>query len=225
MMRVSRRELLLLSLGLLVLLALWMFVALADEVLEGETHALDKAILLAMRRPGAPSDPWGSDQVEELGRDLTALGGVGVLTLLTAIVAGFLVLQGKRRMALMIIVAISCGALLSTGLKRGFDRPRPDLVPHRVRVYSASFPSGHAMLSAVVYLTLGTLLARVQPSWRLRLYVLIVAFGLTFLIGVSRVYLGVHWPTDVLAGWTAGAAWAFACWLLTLWMQQRGWLE
>jgi undecaprenyl-diphosphatase len=110
-------------------------------------------------------------------------------------------------------------------LKRGFARPRPALVPHGVLVHTASFPSGHAMLSAVVYLTLGAVLARVQPQRRLKAYVLTVAVVLTMLVGLSRIYLGVHWPTDVLAGWVAGAAWALMVWCVAVWLQRHGALE
>ena len=81
------------------------------------------------------------------------------------------------------------------------------------------------MLAAVVYLTLGALLARVQPRRWLKAYVLGLAVVLTILIGLSRVYLGVHWPTDVLAGWTAGAAWGLMVWCVALWLQQRGQIE
>ena len=115
--------------------------------------------------------------------------------------------------------------LLSSGLKGLFDRPRPDLVPHAVEVYTMSFPSGHATLSAVTYLTLGALLARVQPRRRVKAYLLGVAVLLAVLIGASRVYLGVHWPTDVLAGWCVGAAWAMLCWTVATWLQRRGEVE
>ncbi|MBR9904520.1 MAG: phosphatase PAP2 family protein, partial [Gammaproteobacteria bacterium] len=113
----------------------------------------------------------------------------------------------------------------STVMKLGFDRPRPDLVPHEAMVYTASFPSGHSMMSAVTYLTLAALLIRVQPALRLKAYLLILAILLTLLVGISRVYLGVHWPTDVLAGWTAGASWAALCWIVMRWMQRHGQLE
>jgi undecaprenyl-diphosphatase len=115
--------------------------------------------------------------------------------------------------------------LLSTLLKLGFERPRPDLVPHAVVVYTASFPSGHAMLSAVTWLTLGALLMRVEPRRRVKAYVLALAVLTTLLVGASRIYLGVHWPTDVLAGWCIGAAWALMCWLAALWLQRRGRVE
>jgi len=225
MTRLGRHELRSLVLLALVLGSIWVFAKLAGEVMEGETHAFDEKVLLAMRNPADRSDPLGPHWVEELGRDFTALGGVGVLTLITLSVAGFLVLQRKLGAALLVLVAIGGGLLLSTLLKLGFDRPRPDLVPHGSYVYTASFPSGHSMLSAATYLTLGALLARVQPRRRLKAYLLMLATLLTLVVGISRIYLGVHWPTDVLAGWTAGAAWALLCWLVARWLQQRGHVE
>jgi undecaprenyl-diphosphatase len=210
---------------LLVAAALWAFAVLADAVEEGETHAFDEAVLLAMRTPADPADPWGPHWFEKFVRDCTALGDAGVLTVITLVVSGFLLLQGKTRVTVLIVVAVAGGMLLSTILKRGFDRPRPELVPHDVRYDSTSFPSGHAMHAAVVYLTLGALLAHVQPERRLKIYVLSVAVLLTALVGCSRVYLGVHWPTDVLAGWAAGAAWALGIWGIAFWLQQRGEIE
>ena len=121
----------------------------------------------------------------------------------------------------MLTVAVAGGTVISEGLKVGFNRPRPDLVAHIVETTSMSFPSGHAMLSAVTYLTLGAMLARTQESARLRGYVLGAAILLTLLIGVSRVYLGVQWPTDVLAGWCLGAAWALGCWITAAWFTAR----
>jgi undecaprenyl-diphosphatase len=210
---------------LLLATSLWTFVSIADEVVEGESHAFDQAVLLAMRMPQDLADPRGPLWLEELARDFTALGGTGILTFLILVVLGFLLLQRKIRVAGVMMVALGGGMLLSPALKLGFDRPRPDLVPHEVLVYSASFPSGHALHAAVVYLTLGALLARVQPHRRLKGYVLSVSVVLMVLVGITRVYLGVHWPTDVLAGWAAGAAWAILCWLITFWLQQRGHLE
>jgi undecaprenyl-diphosphatase len=163
--------------------------------------------------------------VEELFRDFTALGGVGVLSLLTLASVGYLWLQGLHRAALFVLAAILSGLLLSLALKSGFDRPRPDLVPHGSMVYTSSFPSGHAMLSAVVYLTGGALLAVVHASHRVRIYLIGCAVLATLLVGISRVYLGVHWPSDVLAGWAAGAAWAAACWLVAQWLQEQGRIE
>jgi undecaprenyl-diphosphatase len=158
-------------------------------------------------------------------RDITALGGTAVLTLLTVFVTLFLLLSGKRRSALLVAASVALGTLLSTVLKLAFDRPRPNLVPHGMEVYTLSFPSSHAMMSALVYLTLGALFARTQASVRVRVYLIVSAILLTFLIGVSRVYLGVHWPTDVLAGWAVGSCWALLSWLLARWLQRKGPVE
>ncbi|MGJ3265422.1 MAG: phosphatase PAP2 family protein [Salinarimonas sp.] len=215
------------TLLVLALLAggLWAFIELADEVLEGETHAIDEAILVALRVPGDLSDPLGPGWLEEMMRDFTALGGTGVLTLLTIAVVGFLLVAKLPRAALAVALAIGGGILLSTLLKSGFDRPRPDLVPHGSIVYSASFPSGHSMMAATVYLTLAALMARVLRRRRLRAYLVGVAVLLTLLVGVSRVYVGVHWPTDVLAGWTVGAAWALGASTLMLRLQLHRTIE
>jgi undecaprenyl-diphosphatase len=223
--RLVRRELALLLALALAASAIWGFAAITDEVLEDETHAFDETILLGLRSVSDPSDPLGPGWLEESMRDVTALGSTGVLTFITLAVAGFLVLQRKAHAAWFVVVAVGGGMLLSTLFKMGFDRPRPDLVPHGAMVYTASFPSGHSMMAAVTYLTLGALLARVQPHRRLKLYLLGLAIVLAAAVGVSRVYLGVHWPTDVLAGWTLGAAWALLCWAGLLWLQRRGQVE
>jgi undecaprenyl-diphosphatase len=126
-------------------------------------------------------------------------------------------MAGKWQIALFVLAAVGGGQLVSTLLKLGIDRPRPDLVPHLMLETSRSFPSGHAMMSAVTYLTLGSLLARIVKERRLKIFFLTVAVLLTFVVGVSRVYLGVHWPSDVLAGWCAGFAWAMIWWLTARW--------
>jgi undecaprenyl-diphosphatase len=210
------------SLALLVFgLGLFAFLYLAGGVIEGETLRFDTWLLLALRVPGDTTDPLGPAWIEEMFRDFTALGGVGVLSLLTLISVGYLWLMGQRRVALFLLFAILGGLLLSSMLKSGFDRPRPDLVSHGSHIYTSSFPSGHSMLSAVVYLTGGALLAMVQSAHRVRVYLVGCSILTTLLVGVSRVYLGVHWPSDVLAGWAAGAAWAAACWLVAQWLHER----
>ncbi len=214
-----------LAVALLGAACLWMFVGLADEVTEGETRAFDTALLLALRTPADPSDPLGPGWVEEFGRDVTALGGVGVLFAITLFTDGYLWLLGKRGSMWLVLVSVAGGQAMSTLFKQGFDRPRPDLVTHEAMVYTASFPSGHAMMAAVTYLTLAALLARVQPRRALKVYLLTIALVVTVAVGVSRVYLGVHWPTDVLAGWTAGSAWALACWTVAWWLERRGAVE
>src|SRR5690606_12093393 len=180
---------------------------------------------LSMRSPADLSDPIGPGWAEEVGRDITALGGNAVLTLLTLAVVGYLLLDGKRKVALVLIIA-SLGALgVSTLLMYTIAPERPDLVPHHTKVYTASFPSGHSMLSASTFLTMGALLARVQKRKRMKAYILLVAITATLLVGLSRIYLGVHWPTDVLADWTAGSAWAVGCWLLAPWQQHSNGMD
>lgn len=210
---------------LLVFGGLWGFVELADEVMEGSTRALDTKILLSMRVTADHSDPIGPKWFEEIMRDVTALGGTAILTMLTLAVTGYLLIQHKKTMAMLLVIAVGGGLILSTVLKHGFDRPRPDLVPHGSYVMTASFPSGHSMLSAVTFLTLGGLLAQYTKKRRLKSYFLSLSILLTVLVGFSRVYLGVHWPTDVLAGWTAGASWALICWFCVRWLQKRGQIE
>jgi len=189
-----------------VSLFVWAFVKIADEVIEGDTHALDRTLLLSLREAGDPANPIGPSWMQEAARDITALGGHVVLTLVTLATLAYLLMTRKRSAALLVVAAVGGGMLLSTVLKMGFERPRPDLVPHGTRVYTASFPSGHAMLSAVTYLTLGALLARVQPNRRLKAYLIGLAVTLTIMVGASRIYLGVHWPSDVLAGVALGLA-------------------
>lgn len=201
------------------------FALLADEVGEGGTRNFDEWVLLALRTPGDPSDPLGPRWLEEAVRDVTALGGTTVLALIVLIVSGYLVLTGKRHAAIATVISVVSGVLLSQAMKMAYARPRPGLVPHGVEVYSASFPSGHSMMAAIVYLTLAAMLVRTQADRRVKAYCLAVAVLLTLLVGMSRVYLGVHWPTDVLAGWALGAAWAMMCWLIMLWLQDRGAVE
>jgi undecaprenyl-diphosphatase len=205
--------------------ALFLFTRIASEVVAGDTRAFDESVLLALRSAGDVSDPIGPLWLEEMMRDFTALGGTGILTMLTIAVAGFLLLTRKSHAAAMILVSVASGVLLSSLLKWGFARPRPELVPHGAIVYTRSFPSGHAMMSAVVYLTLGALLARTQARSSVKAYLLAIASLLTILVGVSRVYLGVHWPTDVIAGWALGSVWALLSWLAMLWLQERGDVE
>ncbi len=206
-------------------LAIWGFAGIADEVMEGDTRAFDEAVLLAMRMPGDAADPRGPRWLEEAARDITGLGGVTVLGFVTLAAAAYLCLRGKTRTMWFLLIAVGSGILLGLLMKQWFDRPRPDLVPHGSYVYTASFPSGHSMMSALTYLTLAALLARVERRRAIRAYLLFLAVLLTILIGTSRVYLGVHWPTDVLAGWAAGAAWALLCWIVARFLERRGSIE
>lgn len=210
---------------LVTILAVWGFIELADEVTDGDTAHFDEWAIRALRRTDDPSQPLGPRWLWEVGRDMTALGGMAVLGLLTAAVAGFLWLKRMYGALLLVLAATLGGTLMSLLLKEFFERPRPGLVPHLSQVYTSSFPSGHAMLSATVYLTLGTLLGQFVHGFHLKAYFLIVAIFLTVLVGCSRVYMGVHYPTDVLAGWAAGLAWALGCWLIARWLQKKGAVE
>lgn len=201
------------------------FALIADETFEGETRSFDEAILLALREPGDTSNPIGPAWLEHALADITALGGYIVLGMLVIGVAIYLLAAGKRGTALLVVGAVGSGTLLSETLKLGFARPRPDLVAHLAEVQSASFPSGHAMISAITYLTLGVLLTRAHKQRRTKIIIMSYAIALTLMIGASRVYLGVHWPTDVLAGWALGAAWAALWWLLAWQLQRMGQVE
>jgi undecaprenyl-diphosphatase len=204
---------------------LWIFVEVADEVGEGDTQDLDQRLLLALRTPGDLGNPIGPPWLEEIGRDLTALGGVALLSLMSVAVVSHLTLRRKPKAALFVAGSVVGAVVLSLLLKHSFDRPRPNLVPKLSVVMTSSFPSGHSMLSAAVYLTLGALLARFEDNLWLKSHLLAWALLLTLLVGLSRVYVGVHWPTDVLAGWAAGGAWAALCWLGARLLQRRGTVE
>lgn len=223
--RLKTVEPLLLVSCLILAILTWAFIEIADEVLEQETHAFDKWVIRSLRQTDDPAAPLGPTWVQDLGRDLTAFGGSAALVFFTVVVIGYLWIERKTRMILLLLSAALGGLLLSSSLKYFFARPRPDIVPHLAPVYTSSFPSGHSMLSAVIYLTLGALLASVIARPLLKIYVLAVAITLTLLVGLSRIYLGVHYPTDVIAGWIAGLAWALLCWIIARWLQRRHQIE
>ncbi len=196
------------------------FGLIADEVVEGDTLTIDTSILMAFRAPGDPSSPIGPAWLQEAARDVTALGSFSLLTLLVVVVAAYLLLTGKVRTAWFLTLSVVSGATISTVLKSLFDRPRPSL-EGVARTFTSSFPSGHATISAVVYLTLGAMLAELAPTLRLKVFYVSVAVWLTVVGGVSRVYLGVHYPTDVLAGWSLGTAWALICVTIAHYLRTR----
>jgi undecaprenyl-diphosphatase len=211
--KLDRHELQWLFVGLGVCLLVWAFIALAGEVMEGDTAALDERILLALRSAGDPATPIGPAWLEFAMLDLTAIGGPTVLTLVVLSVIGFLLLQERYRTALVIGVTSLGGELANTLLKSAFQRPRPTIVPHLRDAVSTSFPSGHAMESAIIYLTLGAMMMRVAERRLTKIYCLSLAVLMTLLVGLSRVFLGVHYPTDVLGGWILGFIWASICWI------------
>ena len=198
--------------GLAALLLAVAFFVLAAKVLEGDTQSFDARVLRSLRRADDPSIPIGPAWLRSGALDITALGSPTVLGLVTLTICGFLLLQRMARTAAFVFVATTGGWALNSVLKDLFQRPRPEVVPHLREVMSLSFPSGHAMTSAAVYLTLGALSMRLVDRRIAKFYCMAVAMGVSVLVGVSRVFLGVHYPTDVLAGWIAGMIWALICW-------------
>lgn len=189
-----------------------------DFFSQGATAAFDRSLILAFRSPTDPADALGPHWVEEIGRDFTALGGFPILTLLTLAIVGFLVFRRQRAAAVILLASTLIALALSSGLKTTIDRTRPDLVPHGQHVYTKSFPSGHSMHAAATYFTLGSLLALFQQRRRLKVFILTMAAFTTFSVGMSRIYLGVHWPTDVLGGWAFGTFCALVTVLLARWL-------
>jgi undecaprenyl-diphosphatase len=220
------REELWILVGLLLLLATTLLlVNLAGEVLEGDTLDFDKRLLGSLRKADNPAQPIGPWWLEQAAIDLTALGGPTILGLTVLAVVGFLVLHGMHRNAAFVLLASAGGWLLNDLLKELFARPRPHVVPHLREVMTLSFPSGHAQTSAAVFLTLGALLMRVAESRLVKFYCMFVATAATVLVGATRVYLGVHYPTDVLGGWLVGVSWALTCWLLERSLERRAGLQ
>jgi len=207
--------------GLSLLLLILAFAGLTGLVFDGDTRHFDERLLRSLRDAADPSHPIGPVWLEAAALDFTALGSGFVLGLVVLAIVGFLLLQGTYRTALFVLVATCGGGALNTLLKEVFQRPRPEIVPHLRDVFSLSFPSGHAMTSAAVYLTLGAMLMRITERRVAKIYCMVVAMLLTVLVGSTRVYLGVHYPTDVLGGWIAGMSWALLCWIVERALERR----
>ncbi len=201
--------------------AIWGFFNIASEVMEGDADIVDQQLLLMLRRPSDLSDPIGPGWVEEAMRDITALGGFTFLTIATIVAVLLFSFHGKRRQAWILAGTVMAAQLSSEVFKAFYDRPRPSLVPHHSYVYTQSFPSGHSALAAAVFLTLATLIASVETRASTKILIYVLAVVTTIGVGFSRVYLGVHWPSDVLAGWSLGATWAFGAWIVLEWMRSR----
>jgi undecaprenyl-diphosphatase len=210
-------------LAITVLLSSFGFIA--HEVASGKSTALDRRVTLALRSSADPPRPIGPAWLQEAARDITSLGSIIVVVITTAAVAGYLFLDHKPGVAWLMLLAVGGGIALNNLLKLVFARQRPNVIISSARVFTTSFPSGHATLSAIAYLTIGALLSRASPSVAVSLYLMAFAVFLTALIGCSRIYLGVHYPSDVLAGWCVGAAWAIFCWVLMVWLQNQGQVE
>ena len=221
----DRQELMILAGGVLILALIWIFATLADKVMEGETRQFDEWVLSALRQQSDPGQLRGPRWLRWGAEDITALGSPTVLGLTVLAVTGYLLLHGLYRNGLFIFVASGGGWILNWILKQIFARTRPDIVPHLREVMSTSFPSGHALTSAAVYLTLGALLMRIAEGRLAKYYSIAIAMFVTFLVGTSRVFLGVHYPTDVVAGWLIGMSWALLCWVVERMLERRAGLK
>ena len=221
----DRAELQILLGAVAVLLLVWVFASLADEVLEGDTRHFDEWVLGALRQESDPTQLKGPRWLARGAGDITALGGPTVLGLTVLAVTGYLLLHGLYRHGVFVFVASVGGWVLNWALKQAFARARPSVVPHLQEVMTWSFPSGHALTSAAVYLTLGALLMRIAEGRLAKYYCIAIAMLVTFLVGASRVFLGVHYPTDVLAGWVIGMTWALLCWTVERAIERRAGLR
>jgi undecaprenyl-diphosphatase len=197
----------------LFLISSYVFIELADKVTDGQTQQFDEWCLQVLRQPDDPALPLGPSWLREAFMDATALGSPLFLLLTVFSAVGFLAIQGRNVLAYATFLATGGGGLLVLVLKYVIGRPRPTVVPHLREVTTPGFPSGHAMLSAIVFLSIGVILAQSVRSFRAKAYFLLWAFLLAILVGASRVYLGVHYPTDILGGWLAGLAWAVLVWM------------
>jgi undecaprenyl-diphosphatase len=223
---VGRNVDLLMILGLAsVVIGASVVAALADEVTEGSTQRFDEWAVESFRSPENSSRSLGPAWFEAMWRDLSALGSFSVLTLVTLGCAGYLLMRSRYRTVVVLAIVIGGGVALTFGMKAFFDRPRPTYAANLPYITTASFPSGHAMLSAVVYMTLAVTLARTSSEPRFKVYFISMGLAVTLLVGFSRVYLGAHYPTDVLAGWSAGLTWAALCWLVVYILQKTGVIE
>lgn len=195
--------------GIAVLMLAAALLAIAGAIVDHWPFAIDRAIMSGVR--ATVTRGW----LTSIAVQVTALGSVPVLTLVTVATAGLMLVAGRRLLALATIAGPASGGLAVLLLKTEVGRPRPTIVSHLVIAKGLSFPSGHAAGSAIVYLTLAALAAQVVRGRAIKRYLLATAIALVAMIGASRVYLGVHWPSDVLAGWCFGAMWAWGCWLAT----------
>jgi len=189
------------------------FVALAGAMAGGDTHAIDSRLILALRESGDLSDPLGGRNIEEAVRDITALGGTTLVALTTLVAVLAFAFHRRPVHALVMGGVVLAAWASSSGTKAFFSRPRPDLVPHEVHVYTGSFPSGHSTMSTACFLALAMLIASLESRRRSKTLVYGLAALVVVGVGFSRVYLGVHWPSDVLAGWCLGSAWALVGWV------------
>jgi len=197
------------------------FILIAGFVISGSTDYFDVQVLRLLRTTGNLARPIGPKWLFEIMRDITSLGGATIVFLITFIVIVYFFLQKQYSMLFLVFAAVIGGGLIDLELKVIFSRIRPQVVPNLIQEISYGFPSGHSMMSTIIYLSLASLIARLQSRWRDKIYIISVAVFLSFMIGISRIYLGVHYPTDVFGGWSLGLAWAAFCWLVAWYISEK----
>lgn len=184
------------------------FAIITAVVLTGQSEGIDSAGLLFWRR-GAMLVPVGPPWLLEGVRDVTALGGVFLRNLVAIGALAALISLRLHREAVLLAATVMGGWLLNTALKLMVGRPRPLIVPHLTEAGGQSFPSGHSFNSAVVYIAIALAFAAMTPVRRVRWSLVGIAMLASLAVAFSRVWLGVHFPSDALAGWLGGAGWAF----------------
>lgn len=194
----------------LLLTAAVLFCLISILVISGNTLYIDNLILLSFRKAANTSIPIGPDWLLDFMRDISALGSVTVVIVITVLASGFLIIKKRYQILNILLSAVLGGGLFDLLLKEVFYRPRPQVVPHLVNVDSLSYPSGHSVMSAAVYLTLALILLNLDIKRNIKIYFLYSAIFLILIIGISRIYLGVHYPSDVLGGWDLGLFWSSA---------------
>ncbi len=223
--KLLRKEILIMISALILLLFFWGGIELRDLFMVDRAQQFDEWLLLSVRDSENPQKLFGPHWVDESVRDITAIGGPAVLTFIIVVVMIYLLLQKSYRAATLVLITTLGGLLISLLLKDFFLRERPDIVPALMVETSPSFPSGHSMLSAIAYLTMGSLLTRLETNPKVRVYIISIAIFVAAMVGITRVLLGVHYPTDVLVGWIVGFFWASLCWFFMFALQEQGVVE
>ena len=217
----NHRAVIILIVSFIIVVGVWSFVEIIDAISEKETLNFDTSILEFTRNPDDLALTEGPVWLPGVVRDITALGSGAVLAIFVIIVALYLLLLKKYNAVILVLGATIGGTILVSAIKLLVGRARPDVVPALMTETSLSFPSGHSAMSAVVYLSLAALLARMEFSYKIKIYIMTIALLLTFLVGLSRIFLGVHYPTDVLGGWAIGIAWATLCWFIAWFLENK----
>ena len=200
-----------------VLLAIFSiaFAALSILVVNGTTDNFDHYVVASFRLSVSPDSALvGPAWFQEMARDLTSLGSSSVLSIVTMAASGYLLLARRKYEVPWVLTNTVGIALLSNSLKYFFTRHRPDAFDVTTQVFTSSFPSDHAAISLVTYFAVAFIIVPFAARPSEKVFVLTFAFSLVLLIGSSRVYLGVHYPADVLAGWLLGATWFTFCWIV-----------